>query len=148
MSVYKDPENNPFIYDWADADDKVNRWMVYQIEKELLRDYVNGLATHSQILNSPKNDILFIVDIDNAKEIINCITISPTNLPYDYLPDNDIKFEKEESRGLDNICRVFNLDKLTKEYEKKSFDRLKELYAEIEKIKRVEVKKETDDLPF
>jgi len=109
MSVYRDYEDAPYIFDWVDSDDTFNRWLVYRIDNELLSDYVYGKATHFQLINNSFNNVIFVVDKNTNGIISDCTVCTVNVLPYDYLPQSDLKFESEDSLKLDKIISTFNL---------------------------------------
>lgn len=126
MSIFSDSNNMAYIYDWAESNSYFNRWLVYQIDTELLSDYIYGKATHFQLLNNPQNNIIFIVDKDTEGTISNCIICSPSSLPYEYLPQNDLKFEEDDAVNLDNIIYKFNLVKKDESKPFQTYDILEE----------------------
>lgn len=140
MSVYKDLNNNPFILDWVDSNDKFNRWLVYQINLTSLNSYIIGESTHYNLLNNPINAIIFVVDKDKNNLIVNCQICSPNNLPYDYFPESELKFENDDSRNLEAIIENFQLDLKAVQSETKVFDILKEAKKSSEELINIHIK--------
>lgn len=140
MSVYKDLNNNPYIMDWVDSNDNFNRWLIYQIELTSLNSYIRGESTHYNLLNNPINSIIFIVDKDKDNLTKNCQICSPNNLPYDYLPESELKFEDSDSRNLDNIIDNFQLDLTSAQIETKEFNILEEAKKSNEELINIHIK--------
>jgi hypothetical protein len=140
MSVYKDINNNPFIFDWVDSNKEFNRWLVYQINSTSLNSYIIGESTHYNLLNNPLNSIVFVLDKDNENVIRNCQVCSPNNLPYDYLPDSGLKFEEDDSRNLELIIENFELDLTSAQIETKVFDILEEAKKSSEELINIHIK--------
>lgn len=110
MSVYSDSSGNAFIFDWVDSDEKNNRWLVYQVEKNQLSEYINNKISHFNLLNNPVNDLIFVIDKNPKGEIERSLVCSPNKLPYEYLPDTNIKFEVEDSKEIDSVILKFELN--------------------------------------
>ncbi|OZV69726.1 hypothetical protein [Winogradskyella aurantia] len=140
MSVYKDINNNPFIFDWVDSNEEFNRWLVYQINSTSLNSYIIGESTHYNLLNNPLNSIVFVLDKDNENVIRNCQVCSPNNLPYDYLPHSGLKFEEDDSRNLELIIENFELDLTSAQIETKVFDILEEAKKSSEELINIHIK--------
>lgn len=140
MSVYKDINNNPFIFDWVDSNEKFNRWLVYQINSTSLSSYIIGESTHYNLLNNPLNSIVFVLDKDNENVFRNCQVCSPNNLPYDYFPESSLKFEEHDSRNLKKIIENFELDLTSGQIETKVFDILEEAKKSSEELINIHIK--------
>lgn len=140
MSVYKDLENNPFVLDWVDSNEEFNRWLVYQVNLASLNSYIIGESTHHNLLNNPTNSIVFVVDKDNENIIKNCQFCPPNNLPYDYLPESELKFEIDDSKNLDIIIDNFQLDLVPIQTETKVFDILEEAKKSSEELINIHIK--------
>ncbi len=140
MSIYKDQHNNPFVFDWVDSNEEFNRWLVYQINTASLNSYIISECTHYNLINNPVNSIVFVVDIDNGNTIRNCQISSPNTLPYDYFPESDLKFENEDSRNLEEIISVFELDLNSVPIETKVFDILEEAKKSSEELINIHIK--------
>lgn len=140
MSIYRDQSNNPFVFDWVDSNDEFNRWLVYQINSTSLNSYIIGECTHYKLLNNPINSIVFVVDIDNRNTIRNCQISSPSNLPYDYFPESDLKFENDDSRNLEEIINNFQLDLNSVPIDTKVFDILEEAKKSSEELINIHIK--------
>ena len=109
MGVYCNDEGSPFIFDWVELNNDVNRWLVYEVEIKSLADYINGKISHFSLINNPKKDLIFLIDKNIEGIDVCCKVVSPKNLPYEYLPKNNIYFDEDESKKLDNIKTTFNL---------------------------------------
>jgi hypothetical protein len=140
MSILKDNLGNAYLQDWVDSDEKNNRWLIYQISLSQLNDYITNKTSHFSLVNNPTNDIVFVVDKNSKGIIEKCLVCSPNRLPYEYLPDTNIEFEKEDSRGLKNIIEFFELDSLIKKTDSKVFDILKEAKKSNEELINIHIK--------
>ncbi len=135
MGVYCNDEGSPFIFDWVELNNNVNRWLVYEVEIKSLADYINGKISHFSLINNPKKDLIFLIDKNIEGIDVCCKVVSPKNLPYEYLPKNNIYFDEDESKKLDNIKTTFNL---------KEANKLKEIETSIFNILDEAEKNETE----
>lgn len=141
MGVYTNQEKAIFIYDWADSDSDVNRWMVYQVEPQVLKNYISKEISHFQLLSNTAKDIIFIVDKRHDGSVRDCYTCSSNNLPYDYLPQNDIYFEKDDSLNLEKIISFFQLNQVEVDSSDVNyFDILKEAKKENNELINLHIK--------
>lgn len=144
MSVYSDKNSMPFIVDWADSDSEINRWMIYQVERKSLAQYINREISHFQLLNSPANDIIFIVDKKEKEFVENCIICTSNKLPYEYLPQNDIFFEQDDFIDIDKVISFFKLDELHRNADIDShFDILEEAKKENNELINLHIKSDS-----
>lgn len=126
MSLCADGSGNPFIQDWVDSNDSVNRWLIYATNAELLQEYIFGRLTHFQLLFNANQDTIFVVDRDNSNNETKCIITSSAKLPYEYLPQTDLKFQSEDAIGLDEIKATFKLKDEKYSIKHSQFDILEE----------------------
>lgn len=108
MSVYKDENNVPYIFDWVDSDSETNRWLVYQTSCRNLSDYIYKRISHYTFIQLAINDLYFLIDKD-LKDNINCKIITLKYIPNSYLPKSTIYFDEEETINLETIIQTFNL---------------------------------------
>jgi hypothetical protein len=140
MSILKDNLGNAYLYDWVDSDDDNNRWLLYQITLSQLNDYINNKSSHFSLINNPVNDIVFVVDKNISGVVQNCFVCSPNKLPYDYLPETNIEFEKEDSLELEEIINVFDLSSIDSRLESNVFDILEEAKKSNEELINIHIK--------
>lgn len=148
MSIYTNQQNEPFVFDWVEASEKYNRWLVYKVEKEVLADYIFGRKTHFELLNSPVNDIVFSIEKDSKGVISNCIVLSIKNLPYDYLPEYDLKFDKEDSLNLDYIINGLKLENISYPLQFENFDILQEAKKNNSELINLHIKSSSSKVGF
>lgn len=148
-SVHKDNFNSPYIFDWAEADETHNRWLVYQIEKETLEDYIFGRISHYTLINTLCNDLLFIVDKNQKGEVSNCKITSLKNIPNNYLPKSTIYFDEYESIGLEKIINSFELkDDNSSKQKIKKFNILEEAIKNDCEIINLHIKSENSKVGY
>ncbi|MFA7273415.1 MAG: hypothetical protein WC044_06075 [Crocinitomicaceae bacterium] len=149
MSVYCDQDRNAYILDWVEKDETKNRWLLYQIEKYMLADYIFGKATHFQLINNPVNDLIYVLDKDRQGNIENCIICTSRGLPYDYLPANYLKFEPEDAQNLETVVQYFDLsNSINIESDKDVFDILEEADKTDEELINLHIKSSTRNVGY
>ena len=149
MSVYSDNYKNSFIFDWVESNHEVNRWLVYEVEKSSLSNYIFNSIPHYNLINSPVNDLIFMVDIGPKNDVINCKITSPKNIPYKYLPKTDVVFDEEDSINLDRIINYFQLENIellnTNDY---TFDILEEARKNDSELINLHIKSKDSKVGF
>lgn len=148
MSVYINQESEPYIYDWVDSNDECNRWLLYKTDKAVLADYIYGKKSHFEVINNPVNSIVFSVDKNPEGKIVNCIVLSPKNLPYDYLPSSDSMFEKDDSINLNVIIETLKLDDILKSNQNQLFDILQEAKKNNNELVNLHIKSSTSKVGY
>lgn len=93
LSLFRDTNDNNFIYYWYDSDEICNRWFVFRISEKQLKDYINQILTLRDMIVNPLNGHLYVVDIDGQGNFHNVLQIEPAYLPTAYLPQPGTYFD-------------------------------------------------------
>jgi len=103
VSLFKDANNTPYIYNWANSDKQYNRWFIFQTSIKNLEAYIKGEMSHYDVIMSCKNNSVYIVDLDNNIDYHNVTIINKQDIPKDYLPSKDFYHEDEDCSHLEEI---------------------------------------------
>lgn len=87
LSLFRDKKNNPYLYNWADQDDKYNRWIVFKISEEDLTKYLKGTFNLLNLIKT--TEIVFCLDLDNEFKDTKTYLLWTEDIPLDYLPEED-----------------------------------------------------------
>lgn len=150
MSVYKDKDMYAYIFDWVESNDSLNRWLVYQTDIKILAEFIKGKYSHFNLINSPEKDLFYLVDKNINGDIVNCKIISGKHIPNQYLPQNDILFDDEDSRNLDSIVSTFRLDEISSNTTNNSkiFDILEEAQRNNSELINLHIKSSNEKVGF
>lgn len=103
LSVFQHPEGDYYLYYWCDTNDEVNRWIAFPVDSGDLRSYLNKKKPLRDLVLNPKNELLFVVEIDKDLKYQKSYALSPGNLPEPYIPAEDSLWEEgfafETERG-------------------------------------------------
>jgi hypothetical protein len=93
-SVYIDT-NNTYLYHWVSCDDTAHRWLVVKIEPSYLFGYLSGNVSIRDLLLSPRDGVAMLLDAD-GDNYLSLSEISLSDLPDDYLTNEEVYFEKDD----------------------------------------------------
>jgi hypothetical protein len=95
LSLYRNNEGENFFHYWCEADNAVNRWLVFKVGDQEVEEYLKGHLTLKTIVTNPKDGFLYSLDIgaDNSQKA--AFIVSPKELPVPYLPSDDSLYEDE-----------------------------------------------------
>jgi hypothetical protein len=74
-----------FMY-WCDNDDNFNRWLLFRVDKQQLRDFFLRKETLFQLIKHNSQGFIYIIDIDENIEYTNKKIVSINNIPKNYFP--------------------------------------------------------------
>lgn len=89
LSHRQDRDGNNYLYYWCDVDEECNRWLVIPTASEQIEQYLAGKKTLRSLITHPKDEVAYIIDIDDEGNYHNVKAIAISDLPEDYLPDSD-----------------------------------------------------------
>jgi hypothetical protein len=96
LSLFID-RNNPgtyYLYKWADCDEKVNRWLVLQLNTIDLRSFFyKEISLRTLLLNSP---LTYVLSLDDKLVEVNMMVCSTVDLPKEYLPKENSLYSEEK----------------------------------------------------
>jgi hypothetical protein len=91
LSHYKDNFNNQYLFYWVDSNEKHNRWLIWEVNIELLYLYLGGELPLKNLFPVSSNTVLS-VDIDSKAAYENITMLYAANTPAEYLPEDDSFF--------------------------------------------------------
>lgn len=92
LSLFRDFEDQNYIYYWCDSDEMCNRWLVFRVTANQFELYIKqNLTLYKLILNAVDSE-MYIVDIDGNGNQISIVLTQPEELPKDYLPQGNIRY--------------------------------------------------------
>ena len=89
LSHYVSSKGDDYLFYWVDRDENDNRWMVLRVSLASLQKYMAGDVSLLELIGSPNDGYLYLVDVDNDINYHNVKLVQPADLPEDYLPDAD-----------------------------------------------------------
>lgn len=102
MTLFKNNNTNHlYLFDWAEGDQKYNRWLVYDVNAIDILSYINCELTHLSLIKKNKN--IYFVDIDAAFNFNNSHKIEFLSIPQSYLPAEHCIFDRSECPDLKKI---------------------------------------------
>jgi hypothetical protein len=98
LSHFQTTENDHYLFYWVDVDDFFNRWLIFRVNIEKLKRYVNGKTSLFEILTNSEDNYIFKVDIDEGLDYKNVELVFVGNLPDNYIPERE-SFYKYQPLG-------------------------------------------------
>lgn len=86
LSIFKNDRGDSYFYCWCEADQDVNRWLVFRVSDKDLNSYLSKKLSLRDLVLKPSDGFLFSVDIDNQLQSKNIHIINPLDLPQSYIP--------------------------------------------------------------
>jgi hypothetical protein len=93
LSSFRDNQGHHYLYYCCDADDSVNRWLVFRISQESLRQFLTRQLTLHELILKADPDHLYLIDLGNQLHPDNIVRVQLSDLPQDYLPDIDTGYD-------------------------------------------------------
>jgi hypothetical protein len=108
--VLSDKENQPLILEWVDCNDSgsINRYLLYKTNSSTLFSFIQGKTSHLDLISKAESGSIIVFDGAIGKEA-NIKVLSPSNLPYDYLPEREFYFEQSEGVHTAEVIKYFDL---------------------------------------
>lgn len=106
LSLFQDKRNEEFyLFDWVDSDEKTNRWLIYKINPEILFDFLIIKISYRHVFNSALLGEFYFADIENS-ERVNYSFQKLKILPEKYLPAKDVFLDSEDTQNLDEMYGI------------------------------------------
>lgn len=93
LSHYKDSKNKNYFFYWVDYNENYNRWLAFQVDNNLLFDYLNKSENLLSLIKD--NSYIFCFDVNIEIEYKNIKMIHIEDIPVAYLPDSDSFYQFE-----------------------------------------------------
>lgn len=95
LSHFKNEDGDSYLYYWCDVDENYNRWLIFRVAEEELKQYLLGKISLREIILDPVDGFVYSADIDNDLQYHNVYIIQPADLPETYFPEIDSFYEFE-----------------------------------------------------
>ena len=95
LSVFKNESDDLYFYYWCDIDTDYNRWIIFRIIQQDLKEYLLGKISLSNLIVKPVDGFVYIVDIDDELNFHNVCIAKPSELPQSYVPKKDSLYDLE-----------------------------------------------------
>jgi hypothetical protein len=109
LVVFQDTENGDlYLFDWVDNDEIFNRWLIFRTSKSDLIDFLKKNISYKTLFDKNTLQIFYSdisVDQMQAYKIFDL-----RRIPISYKPDKDVLFDSSDSKNLDKILSVLDLD--------------------------------------
>ena len=81
LSHYISSKGDDYLFYWVDRDDRDNRWLVLRVSLANLQKYMAGILSLLELIGSPNDGYLYLVDVDNNINYHNVKLVQPADLP-------------------------------------------------------------------
>jgi len=95
VCLYRNEQRENLLYSWVDSDDECQRWIVTRVSDVQLDDYVNKKSPLAALIAGPKDQFLYVADIDKHGRYRSVTIVSPGGLPPEYVPADDSYYDDE-----------------------------------------------------
>ncbi len=109
LSHYISSKGDDYLFYWVDRDDRDNRWLVLRVSLANLQKYMAGILSLLELIGSPNDGYLYLVDVDNDINYHNVKLVQPADLPEDYLPAADSYYSFEPIPA-DDACELMTYE--------------------------------------
>lgn len=120
---YMNKNKEHALYYWVDGDSDFNRWLCFNVKTLELYRYLKGTLSLLEIVESKKDGIMFMVDIDKDLIYNNTQLVYGYSLPKSYLPPQESRYIRGISPFYDEIFTFIDDDIFTRDnLKQKSLD--------------------------
>ena len=92
LTLYQSADDY-YLFCWTDCDNNDNRWMIFRVSFETLRNYIYGKETLlNLLLNNPDGFVRFADYSGNGSFPMVTNSLPIKDIPSDYLPETDSYF--------------------------------------------------------
>lgn len=95
LSHFIDNKKRNYFYLWVDRNNFFNRWLIWKVDDLELHKYLTGKTSLKDLLLAPTKDFIYVADIDSKLNYLNLIASDVTDIPAEYLPENESFFDLE-----------------------------------------------------
>ncbi len=95
LTLFLHANRQLYLMDWVDRNTQANRWLLYRTNRVLLNRFLNREISHFDLLLSDES-FVFKIDIDKNLSWQNIQQVAKKGLPKQYLPSNEVFFEKND----------------------------------------------------
>ncbi len=95
LSLFKNESGDHYLYYWCDVDDIYNRWIIFRISQQNLKNYLLKKTALSDLIVKPVDGFVYVVDINDELRFNNVCLIKSDELPQSYIPESDSFYDME-----------------------------------------------------
>jgi len=107
--LYKTEQRSPLVIEWVDCSEQnIDRFLAYECSTTNLLQFFNGSLSHKNLIRSATKNLIVSFE-GEVSSPVNPRIVHFEDLPIDYLPHEDVFFNKREAVEYDKILRSFNL---------------------------------------
>lgn len=108
LSHFKKDNIEDYFMFWVDANEKYNRWLLFEVNTESLSKYFSKEITLYDILYTNRDNVVYIIDIDDDINYKRVLLTQVDKLPQEYLPGrNSFYSEKYGSVYANKIASLY-----------------------------------------
>lgn len=91
-----------YLFDWAEGEKHVNRWLVYNVAPEMLYLFLKKRISHQALFKNNPEESYYYFDTDGSHSF-NDFQLIETEIPKNYIPESDSFFEVEDCPSFSRI---------------------------------------------
>ena len=111
LCLYRSEHHQDFFYKWCDSFGSLNRWMIFPINREDIKNYIcKNLSLLNIVKNSSDYFLLDVQTLEGQIKYKNFWKLSPHEVPAEYFPLEDSFFDKKTQNCQKNGCRAYIFD--------------------------------------
>ena len=95
LSLFNNKSCDYYLYYWCDVDDIYNRWIIFRITQQNIKNYLLKKTTLFDLVVKPVDGFVYVINIDNELRFSNVKMIKPDKLPQSYIPKSDSFYDME-----------------------------------------------------
>lgn len=109
LSLFLETRSNElYIFDWIDSEEIINRWLIYKVEPKYLNDFLLREISYKELFNKILNNNNFYIADISVKKLSEFDIYKIESLPPDYLPTEEVYFEKDAAKNYTQIINIVN----------------------------------------
>jgi hypothetical protein len=89
LSHYRDVFNNDLLLYWIDYSEHYDRWLLIQVTRDSIYQYLIGDITLASIISKPNNNVYYILDSTDDIDFNSAKIIFKGELPENYFPSQN-----------------------------------------------------------
>ena len=93
LSLMRNSNNEEFLIQWCDSDQKVNRWLIIKINPYEINNYLEKNIGLLSIIKKYSYGIF--IDINKEFKVVNSWKYNIPNIPEEYLPKENVFYNED-----------------------------------------------------
>ncbi len=95
-----------YIFDWADRNDKYNRWLVYRISPLSVLAFMKGDISHLDLFERTPDKKFYVADIETNYKITDYNLLELNDVPLKYYPNKESYFDIDDCPSFSKIQSI------------------------------------------